>query len=236
MLTLVLAESALETVPVQVLSHPEVQNWARQTGLNPRFTLLDRSYHHHAMKGLEGSEKRGRPDIVHLALLGVLETPLNMEDMLRVYVHTAQNLVLEVNPRVRLPRNYLRFKGLIEQLFQQGRVPPKPEGEALLTLRNQTLKALLDELKPDLAVGLTREGKPVTLTKLAQGLVKAGKPVVVVGGFPKGRFTDETKTVLHQTYCIDPAPLEAWVVASRLVYAVEKALGIEEKRLRTLKA
>ncbi len=60
------------------------------------FNILDRSYHHAAMKDIADSEKRGRPDIAHLCLLEALGSPLNKEGLLRTYVHTYNDYVISV--------------------------------------------------------------------------------------------------------------------------------------------
>ncbi|MDQ3726759.1 MAG: ribosome biogenesis protein, partial [Thermoproteota archaeon] len=69
-------------------SHAAVKNHSRRLQLKSSEIILDRSYHHAAMKRLPYSWKRGRPDIVHFALMEALSTPLFMNMMLRVYVHT----------------------------------------------------------------------------------------------------------------------------------------------------
>ena len=48
---------------------------------------------------------------------------------------------------------------------------------------------------------------------------------MLVGGFPKGHFTPETSEVLDQLARIDSSPMDAHVVAARLVYEVEKLHG-----------
>lgn len=234
MLTLIIAEASLEAIPEELLRNRDILRNARSRGISPRFMLLDRSYHHHAMLRLRDAERRGRPDIVHLALLEALGTPLNLEGLLRVRVHTLQNFVLEPNEEVRLPRNYLRFKGLMEQLFRYGRVPPEPETKPLMVLKRQSLKELMEELKPSLAVGLTTEGTPMMLTELALRLREEKEPAVVIGGFPRGHFSDETKGMLKGLYRIDPASLETWVVVARLIYAFEKSLDLERKRFMAM--
>ena len=92
------------------------------------------------MKKLEESERRGRPDIVHFALLEALGSPLNKERLLQTYVHTLKNHVITISPETRLPRNYDRFVGLMEQLFELGQVPPA--GQILLKLELKTLAEL----------------------------------------------------------------------------------------------
>lgn len=230
MLTLVLAEAALETVPKEIASHPSVAKYARRRGKAPERVLLDRSYHHQAMRKLRDAHKRGRPDIVQLSLLAALETPLNAEGLLSVYVHTLGGYVISVDPSVRLPRNYLRFVGLMEQLFEEGAVPPKSE-KPLLAVRRQSFESLIVELSPTRVVGFSRLGKPAQLDELVKSLASEEHPVVVVGGFPHGHFSQEVLQHLDELVSIDPEPLEAWVVVSRVVYEFEKALDLPRRRL-----
>jgi len=43
----------------------------------------------------------------------LLDSPLNKAGRLQVYVHTAKNVLIEFDPRVRIPRTYKRFAGLM---------------------------------------------------------------------------------------------------------------------------
>jgi len=230
LLTLVLAESALETVPEELWSHPSVRRCSKLHRKHQRFLLLDRSYHHAAMKRLEQNVKRGRPDIVHFALLEALGSPLNKEGLLHVYVHTFNDYAITVNPGARLPRNYSRFVGLMEQLFEFGRVPPK--GTALLSLKRRTLTQLLREIGPSYTVAFSRIGKSQTLEETVSRLSKQKKPAVLVGGFPHGHFSKATLELADEVVCLDPDMLETWTVASRVIYEYERALSLPEKRLR----
>jgi len=232
LLILVLAESALETVPKSLWKHPSVQRYARLRRKQLQFVLLDRSYHHAAMKLLEQNEKRGRPDIVHFALLEALGSPLNKERLLHVYVHTVNDYVIEVNPETRLPRNYDRFVSLIEQLYEYGRVPPQHRQTALLTLEQKTLKQLIGEVKPSYVLALTRTGKPHTLEEAISKLSNEKRPMLIVGGFPHGHFSETTLKLVNETVCIDPDMLETWTVTSRAIYEYERALSISKKRLK----
>ena len=231
MLTLVLAESAIETVPEEIQNHPSILKQAKAKGKKPNQMILDRSYHHHAMLRLPNNEKRGRPDIVHFSLLLALGTPLNLEGILKVYVHTIADYVIDVNPKVRLPRNYNRFVGLMEQLFQYGQVPPKSE-KPLLNLEKKTLKELMAKINPNFVLAFTRKGKMQTLEEAVSKLAKKENSAVIVGGFPHGSFSRETLKLADETVCIDPETLEAWTVTARIIYEYEKILGIPEKRIR----
>ncbi|MEM2239715.1 MAG: 16S rRNA methyltransferase [Candidatus Bathyarchaeia archaeon] len=226
-LILVLAESALETVPQALWGHPEVRRNSRERGLSPGEILLDRSYHHRAMRYLKDAHKRGRPDIVHFSLLNALETPLSDKGLLRVYVHTFQDFILEFNPRIRLPRNYMRFKGLMEQLFRIGRVPP--EGEVLITLRKGSLADLKNELKPDMVIGFSSGGLLKPLQNIVLELTNVDSVMTVVGCFPHGEFKEANVKLFDSCYAIYPKTLNAWVVVARLVYEVEKSMNLNLK-------
>ena len=229
MLTFVLAEAALETVPMELWNHPSVRRHSKRQRKHPKQLLLDRSFHHAAMQRLEDNLKRGRPDITHFALLESLGSPLNKEGHLQVYVHTNQDCVITVNPAARLPKNYSRFVGLIEQLFQQGKVPS--DGEALLTMEQKTLQHLLTKTKADYVLAFSREGNPKTIQTAVSPLLSKQHPVVIVGGFPHGHFSETTVSLVDETVCVDSEMLEAWTITSRVIYEFERGLSLHTKRL-----
>jgi rRNA small subunit pseudouridine methyltransferase Nep1 len=224
-----LAEAAIETVPETLWSHPAIRRHSKRQRKPPKQLLLDRSLHHAAMRRLDDDLKRGRPDITHFALLEALGSPLNREGLLQTYVHTNKDYTITVNPSARLPRNYNRFIGLIEQLFQQQKVPT--EGETLLRLEPKTLQQLLAEAKPDYILAFSREGKPKTIQDAVSGLKSKQKPAVIVGGFPHGHFSETTTKLADEIVCVDSEMLEAWTMISRAIYEYEQTLSLPLKRL-----
>lgn len=228
MLNIVLAESSLELVPRELWTHPSVVALAARRGKEPGKILLDRSYHHSAMRSIEDSARRGRPDITHLTLLEILGSPLAKEEALKVYVHTREDRVISVSARTRLPRDCNRFYGLIEQLLESGRVPPA--GEPLLEVRKQTFSQLIEMIQPTKTFGLSRKGRLEPLASAVTRIAREERPLVVIGGFPHGSFTEATSSRFDELISIDPSGLDAWVVASRLVYEYERAIGLFEKR------
>ena len=229
MLTLILTESALETIPKSLWKHPSIIRYSEKRGKPPEFILLDRSYHHAAMKTLKEGEKQGRPDIVHFALLEALGSPLKKEGLLRVYVHTLNDYVITVVPETRLPKNYNRFIGLMEQLFEFKKIPPT--GNSLLTIKKQNLPQLLQMIKPTYVLAFSRKGIPCTLEDAVSKLSNEKKPVAIIGGFPHGHFSEKTAKLADETVAIDPEMLETWTVTSRLIYEYERAISLPRKRL-----
>ena len=234
MLTLIIAESALETIPEKLWSHPAIAKWGKAHRKHPRYVLLDRSYHHAAMKRLDQNDKRGRPDIVHFALLEALGSPLNKEGLLTVHVHAFNDHVVWVNPEARLPRNYSRFVSLIEQLFEFGQVPPNPARCPLLTLKKQTLTQLITEIRPSYVLALSVAGKPQALESSISKIAKKNKPAVLVGGFPKGHFSEATLKLADEIVRIDFQTLETWTIVSRAIYEFERALSMPNTRLEEI--
>lgn len=218
MLNFVLAESALELVPKEIRRHPAVVSDGKRREKDASEILLDRSFHHSAMLKLKDSEKRGRPDLVHGALLSATGTPLYLEGRVKAFVHTYADVVVEVAPKTRIPKSYLRFRGLMEKVLSG-------ENEELVKARPLTLPRLVKKVvAPDITIGLSVQGMRMQLEDLAGRLMSADNPCVVVGGFPHGHFTPETLSVVDELVRIHEMPLEAHVVTSRLMYEFEKAV------------
>jgi len=218
-LNLIIAEAALELVPSEISRHASVRNDARRRELDPSGILLDRSIHHAAMLKLKEDSKRGRPDLVHLTLLSVTSTPLYQTGGVKVYIHTRDDAVLDFREGTRPPKSYSRFRDLMQQVLTE-----RPDS-GLITLFEAAVPRLLKRIGSDPSIGLSVQGKPVSLEELAARLESAKNPAVLVGGFPKGHFTAQTTEALDELARIDANPMDAHVVAARLVYEVEKAAG-----------
>ena len=225
-LTLVLAESSIELVPNEIAGHRAILSSAERKKKDPGRLILDRSYHHSAILRLRGSGVgRGRPDIAHFSLLVALGSPLNAEHQLRCLVHTRDDYVITVDPSARLPRNTDRFTSLLEQLYEESRIPSR--GQPLMSLKQETLPNLLNEISSDNVVALTTQGSPQPMEMIADDLEKTRRPVVLVGGFPLGHFSSQTMDALSATYRIDRRRLEAWTVVGRAIYDYERAIGLK---------
>jgi rRNA small subunit pseudouridine methyltransferase Nep1 len=82
---------------------------------------------------------------------------------------------------------------------------------------------LVRRIAPDVVLGLSVQGKMMLLEELAEKISTAKNPCVIVGGFPHGHFSKETLAAVNQLVRIHAKPLEAHVVASRVIYEAEKA-------------
>jgi rRNA small subunit pseudouridine methyltransferase Nep1 len=180
------------------------------------------------MRGLLDADRRGRPDIAHMCLLLALDSPLNREGLLRCYVHTRHNKVITVDTSARLPRMSYRFEGLLEHLFLTGAAPPE---KPLLHLESTSLADLLRRLKPKKVLTFTERGERKLLRDLFSGLSRGDEVCTIIGGFPHGDFLSDVGKLSNELVSIDPEPLDAPTVLSRVINAYEIAFGIQELRL-----
>lgn len=214
MLTLVLADAELELVPQAIAGHPSVRTSAKRRGRSPGGILLDSSLHHPALKKFPEGERRGRPDIAHLFLLLCLDSVLNAQGQLRTLVHTRNDDILRIDPHTRIPKNYPRFVGLMEDLFQKGAVP---EEKPLITLdRGVSLETLLSEF-PGPKWAFKEDGERVNLWQAFAEL--EGDLVAVVGGFPHGDFRSPVGALCDRVVSLHEEPLRAWTVTSEILVA-----------------
>ena len=220
MLSLVLAESSLELVPKELQQHNSVISHSRKLGKNPSEILLDNSWHFGAMKGIKDEIKRGRPDLVHISLLEACTIPLYYEKKITIYVHTIGNKVIFIGEDVYLPKSYHRFAGLIEKLFLEKAI--QADGNNLLTIKDMTFDQLLEEISPKRIIGLSTQGIKSSCENVAKKLTSDS--CLVIGGFPKGHFSDEIKKRFEYLVSVNNTPLESHVVISRVLYEYEKTI------------
>jgi len=210
-------------VPREISGHAAVRNHARRLGCSTSDILLDKSYHFAAMKGLSDTHKRGRPDIVHFALMEALSTPLFLMNELRVYVYAINDKIIAIADNLRIPKSYARFEGLMVSLFRN-RMIKSDEGAVLMELSDGTFEELLDSIGAEKVIGLSSSGVRSTAEKVAGFVRNTENCAFVVGAFPSGRFAQRIAEHLGPVYSIADSGLESHVVIARLIYECEKIL------------
>jgi len=218
LLTIVLAASELEKIPSSIFSHPAITSYANQRNKKPEQMILDSNYHHNAMKNLLEGDRRGRPDIVHMFLLTSLESIANKEGKLKVIVHTRNNEAVYVNPKTRIMRNYSRFIGLVEQIFEKKSITT--QNETLIELHeNITLDKIIKQEKTDVVIVFSPDGKKVKLTNFFKDIKKKKQENIlcIIGGFPKGDFHFDFSKTSYNVVSIYDKPLTAWTVTGEVL-------------------
>ncbi|HUU07066.1 MAG TPA: 16S rRNA methyltransferase [Thermoplasmata archaeon] len=223
---LILADAELELVPTRIVGERCVLNSARARNKIPEKMLLDASHHHPAFGKLRDGDRRGRPDLVHMFLLLSLDSDANAEGRLRVFVHTRNDDVVAVKPDTRLPPNYIRFVGLIEQLFDQQVVPSREN--ALLELRQKVpLATLVEALKPDSVIVIDPAGERTPLEG-AIASAEGERVVIIMGGFSKGTFSSDMRKLKTKRVSLGERPLKVWTISSKTLRALEVAESAPE--------
>nr|XP_023875952.1 ribosomal RNA small subunit methyltransferase NEP1-like [Quercus suber]POE81753.1 ribosomal rna small subunit methyltransferase nep1 [Quercus suber] len=97
------------------------------------YQLLNSDDHAYFLKKNNRNPSDYRPDIVHQALLMILDSQLNKSGMVQaVYVKTEKGVLFEVKPHARLPRTFKHFCGLMLQLLQKLSITAAGKREKLL--------------------------------------------------------------------------------------------------------
>ena len=220
MISLVLAESALELVPFELQDHPSVLSHAQKLGKDPSEILLDNSWHFAAMKGIDNEIKRGRPDLVHFSILEATTIPLYLQNKIKIYIHTIDDKVIYIGENVHIPKSYHRFEGLIEKLFLEKTI--QFDTSILLEIKEKSFSELINEIKPSKIIGFSTKGKLNTFEKISSEI--SDNTCLVIGGFQKGHFSESTKSKINQLFSIGTSSYEAHVVIARILYEYEKTV------------
>lgn len=220
MLSLVIAESALELIPLELQRHSSVIASSRRFNKKSSEILLDVSWHFAAMKGIKNEIKRGRPDLIHFSLLEACSIPLYFENRLDVFVHTIDDKVISVGKNVRLPKSYHRFVGLVEKLYSTKKIVE--ENKLLLEIKNMKFDDLIKKINPAQTIALSSKGIKSSYQKLAAEI--SDNTCLVIGGFSKGQFSDKLKDSFDKIVAVDKNPLEAHIIISRVLYEYEKRI------------
>lgn len=220
MIYLILAESALELVPLELQNHPSVLSHAQKLGKSPSEILLDNSWHFAAMKGIENEIKRGRPDLVHFSILEATTIPLYLKNRIKIYIHTINDKVISIGENVHIPKSYHRFEGLIEKLFLEKTI--RSDGNILLEIKQKSIFELVNEINPSKVIGFSTKGKPSSFEKVSSEITD--NTCLVIGGFQKGHFTESTKSKINHLFSIGESSYEAHVIIARILYEYEKTI------------
>jgi len=217
-LTILLAESSLETFPEELLKNVQVRQYFSKLKKTPQQIILDASYHSNFIKDLPDAQKRGRPDIVHFALLSCCGSILAREQRLRIIIHTNKDKVIELNPEIRLPKNIDRFNGLILQLFKEKSIPPESD-DPLMSLRELSLSDLISELRSDhdLIVEFSVKGEQLSSTTYSKQIYNATNPLLVFGAFPHGEIENVPNELVDKKIAIYQEGLDLFAVISQIL-------------------
>jgi len=186
------------------------------------YTLLNCDDHVSLLKKRKRDSNDARPDITHQCLLTLLDSPLNKAGLLQIYIRTINNVLIEVNPHIRIPRTFKRFSGLMVQLLHKLSIRATNSSERLL-------KVIKNPVTDHFPTGVKKIGAAYEATKLVdiEDYVKVNfkdEPVVfVIGAFAHGDFEVD---YLDEKISYSNYPLSASVACGKLCVAFERHWGV----------
>lgn len=215
MLRFILAGAELELVPPEIAGHPSVR-MNLPAGRKPSDVLLDQNLHATASRQLPDGERRGRPDIVHYTLLGILESPACKAGQVEVALHTGADELIRIRSDTRLPRGEARMHGLLAKVLRDGRSQDK---DPLVWVEGVGKPAkVLERFAKGPILRLDEGGAAATPAEVV-GRAKGGDLTLVLGAFPSGDFSKEWKEAAPEAVSVWKDPLNAWAVAAELTAA-----------------
>jgi len=161
-----------------------------------------------------------RPDITHQCLLMLFDSPLNRAGLLQVYIRTANNVLIEINPATRIPRTFKRFAGLMVQLLHKYSITAAESGVKLMKVIKNPITDHLPAGCRKILMSYSADG----IKRPSQLVPESEEPIcIVVGAIAKGAIeTDYTE----ENISISNYPLSGAAVCSKLCDAFEQAWGI----------
>uniref|UniRef100_A0A1D1XI87 Ribosomal RNA small subunit methyltransferase NEP1 n=1 Tax=Anthurium amnicola TaxID=1678845 RepID=A0A1D1XI87_9ARAE len=186
-------------------------------------TILNADDHANFLKKKGSNPADFRPDIVHQALLAILDSPLNKAGRLQaLYVKTDDGELIDVKPYVRLPRTFKRFCGLMYQLKNKTSIRATGKREKLFRMiSNPVTKHLPVNSRK---IGLSYSSQK--LVRVQDYVAAAGDDVTlvfVVGAMAHGKIeADYTDDFIS----VSGYPLSAACCISRICNVLEQRWNI----------
>jgi len=212
---IVLADSELELVPVQTA---EVDTELEAVQSMHAIPVLDQYFHHDLMQKLPESTRRGRADIVHNCLSLCQNSIPNRKGILQVYVHTRDDKVIEVDPKIDIPPNYIKFLNDMGTLLKGGSVPG-------YKLTSRSFKDLVQDINADLVVALTPVGGERPMKEMFESR-SSGSVLSIVGGFPEGDYKSPVMRTADVHISLGPRLMRAPEVISEVLQSVPKVTSL----------
>lgn len=222
---LILEEASLEILPAKFASSKEAIRVTERFGVTPRMQILDRNFHRDILSSFGDHQKKGRPDVVHFAVLDATSTPLFEDGLLDLFVRTRQGVTIQIKTGTRPPRTLQRFCGVMATLLSG---TYNVEEEALFSVeKDRSFSNLVKGLKIDKIISFSSQGSDCSLRSVvAQESASEKRIAWVVGGFPHGHFSNEVLELSDKVVSISPKALPAHVVTARLCYELEQSLNL----------
>eukprot|EP00178_Gracilaria_changii_P025937 TRINITY_DN796_c0_g1_i1.p1 TRINITY_DN796_c0_g1~~TRINITY_DN796_c0_g1_i1.p1 ORF type:complete len:387 (-),score=52.46 TRINITY_DN796_c0_g1_i1:197-1357(-) len=234
-------------IKVTVLLQNANLETVKQSGRAGGFVLLNCDDHRHLLQKTGRNANDARPDITHQCLLTLLDSPLNKEGRLKIYIRTAKNVLIDVHQETRIPRTMKRFSGLMAELLEKLKVRGTSGSTPLLkVIRNpiashlpvgtrkivctyntenvidirEHANAIADMVVPTARRGLhLKDNEHFNIAENGEDV----NVLYVVGAMAHGKVVEDWA---DDYICISEYPLSAANVCGRITNAYENLFGI----------
>ena len=167
-----------------------------------------------------------RPDVLYQSLLFLFNSPLNLSGKLQVYIHTKENILIELNPKLKIPKTNKRFNALIAQCLNNMRIRAKNSSEILMKVVKNPVTNYLP-----LGCKIISTNEKSRLIKLEEFLrndlnlnENSNESVCfVVGAMSKGDLNINYNT---DSVSISSFPLTAGIVCAKIANCFEKIWNV----------
>eukprot|EP01041_Mallomonas_annulata_P007368 gene7368-15048_t len=207
--TVILDEASLETVKTK----------------KGDFQLLNCDDHVGLMKKHNKDPAKYRPDIAHQEIMALLDSPLNKAGKMKIYVRTEKNVLIEINPKTRIPRTFKRFSGLMVQLLHRLKIRSTDGNDMLLRVVKNPISRHLPAGAQ--CYGMSHKGTLFNPVHFAAGLPDDKPIVFIFGAMASGSIDPNDHPYLEgNLISLSEYPLSGVVAINRLLGAVENQWGI----------
>lgn len=206
-----------------VLENASLEQINIRGGKNPKYTLLNSDDHRTYIKKNSRIVSECRPDIVHHCLLTILDSPLNKAGLIKVYVRTVKNVLIEIDPHTRIPRTFKRFSGLMTQLLHKLSIRSLESSKKLLKVIKNPIS---DHLPTNCyKIAFSGNSKLVDLNQYSKKIPDNVPIAVFIGAHAHGEdnWADD---IVQEKISISNYSLSAAVVCSKVTNAFEQTWNI----------
>lgn len=211
-MVVVLCKASLETIKI-----------GSKKNQDAKFELLNSDDHKTVIKKMKKDVSDARPDITHQCLLSLLDSPINKAGKLNIYIQTEKNVLIEINPCIRIPRTFRRFCGLMVQLLHKFSISSVDSKEKLMrVIKNPITDHLPIKCRK---VTLSYDEKTTNVCEYIKNTDENESICFFVGAISKGpdNFADE---YVDEKISISHYQLSAAVTCSKLCHGCEDAWNI----------
>ncbi|KAM1064428.1 hypothetical protein ACFX13_029131 [Malus domestica] len=208
--------------------HPGVTFVLEKASLVPayvgkKYQILNPEIHGDFLRKKNMDPYKYRPDIVHEALLQIMDTRLCMAGRLQpVYVKTDQGVLIKVEPHARIPESLDKFCAMMSQLLQKLRIKAKGRRDTLLRVVQNPLSQHLPSNSVKIGLSVSSQ-KEVQLREYVNAVSNNANLVFVVGAMAHGKIDSE---YVDDFISVSGYPLSAGVCLRSICIALERKWNI----------